>query len=285
MLTRLLADRPAVAEIARQALAIIGWRTVRDFTKTFRGMGMSSAVSISRAGGLPIPLTAAGETLLRRFESALEESSSSFTRMAIPAAAAPSAEARDLMQRRLALVEAWLEPADTNEVGRMIAGLAQVLAVQNAGQDAVSVAAGLYVSALGRYPAWAVGQVCRRYVDGLIGDRRFMPSPGEIAHEVRKLIEPQVAERARLIRALDAEVIADPDPEMAERARKAAADLAARLTMPLDDEGTATAVETPGAILDRLKAEGLGGLKLSDTTLASTRITRSASRPVETQDA
>ena len=241
---------------------------------------MTSAVSISRVGGLPVPLTAAGETLLRRFESALEENSSSFTHMAIPAAVAPSAEARDLMQRRLALVEAWLEPADTNEVGRMIAGLAQVLAVQNAGQDAVSVAAGLYVSALGRYPAWAVAQVCRRYVDGFIGDRRFMPSPGEIAHEVRKFIEPQVAERARLIRVLDAEVIPDPDPEMAEKARKAAAELADHLKRPMEE---VAAAESPGAVLDRLKAEGIGGLKLSDTTLASRRV---ASAPrAETQEA
>ena len=189
------------------------------------------------------------------------------------------------MSRRLGLVETWLAPAPQAAVIRAVGSLRQVLATQETSEEGRAIAKGLYLAALVRYPAWAVEQVCNRYVNGFLGDRKFMPSPADLAHEVRKLIEPQVAERARLIRVLDAEVIADVDPEMAERARTAAADLAARLTMPLDDERAATAVETPGAILDRLKAEGLGGLKLSDTTLASTRITRNASRPIETEDA
>lgn len=230
---------------------------------------MSNAVSISTAGRLPVPLTAAGETLLRRFESALEDSSSSFSRMAIPAAAAPSDEARALMDRRLALVESWLMPAEDEVVTRAVGALQQILATQAVGEGGRSLAKGLYLSVLARYPAWAIEQACNRFAQGFVGDRKFMPSPGDLAHEVRRLIEPQVAERARLIRVLDAEVIPDPDPTMAEKARKAAADLAVRLAMPGEEWPTPVAeAEAATNHLEHLKAQGLGGLKLSDATVA-----------------
>ncbi|ACL63205.1 DUF1376 domain-containing protein [Methylobacterium nodulans] len=144
-----------------------------------------------------------------------------------------------------------------------------VLATQAVGEGGRTLAKGLYLSVLARYPAWAIEQACNRFAQGFAGDRKFMPSPGDLAHEVRRLIEPQVAERARLSRVLDAEVIPDPDPTMAEKARKAAADLAARLAMPGEERPTPEAeAEAATNHLEQLKAQGLGGLKLSEATVA-----------------
>ncbi len=235
---------------------------------------MTSVVSVSTRPSLPVPMTAAGETLLKGFENALQENSSSFSIMAIPAAAAPSAEDRQRMDRRLGAVEAWLAPAPAEIVTRGVGSLQQVLASQAIGEDGRRIARGLYIDALARYPAWAIEQVVQQYANGHLGDRRFMPSPGDMAHEVRKLIEPQVAERARLIRILDAEVITAPaDTLSAEQQAELAQRLAeilgrAKPRIPAGEDPRAVAGPAEHG-LERLKALGMGGLQLSDAALAS----------------
>lgn len=206
-------------------------------------MTSSRAVSTTRTA-LPEPANPALEAMVGQFGNALEASSSDFRRMAIPAAAAPSAEARAVMQDRLALVEGWLAPAGVDEVDRMIGGLMQVMAASASSEDGQRIAKGLYRSVLAPLPAWAVGAACRRFLDGSTGGGTFAPTPAELANEVRSIIAKQVDERARLLRVLNAEVLPEPDPDAVAKARQAAADaVAGRLMHQQADQRRAVEVE------------------------------------------
>ena len=164
--------------------------------------------------------------------------------MAIPAAAAPSAEARAVMQDRLALVEGWLAPAGPAEVDRMIGSLMQVMAAPATGEDSQAIAKGLYRSVLAPLPAWAVGAACRRFLDGSVGGGTFAPTPAELANEVRTIITKQVDERARLLRVLDAEVLPPVDPEKEAEALQAARDaIAGKLMREQQDQRRAVEAE------------------------------------------
>ncbi|MGF3026538.1 hypothetical protein ACQVP2_27410 [Methylobacterium aquaticum] len=204
--------------------------------------------------------------MLGRFEAALVPSSD-FRRMAIPAAAAPSGEARALMRDRLALVEGWLAPAGAAEVDRMIGSLMQVMAAPATSEDSQRIALGLYRSVLAPLPAWAVGAACRRFLDGTAGGGTFAPTPAELANEVRAITAKQVDERARLMRVLDAEILPAPDPEAVERARQAAADaIAGKLMREQQDQRRAVETEEQerDAVLagPPLKAGALGSAAL-----------------------
>ncbi|MGE7416743.1 hypothetical protein [Methylobacterium tarhaniae] len=180
--------------------------------------------------------------------------------MAISAAAAPSAEARAVMQDRLALVEGWLAPAGPAEVDRMIGSLMQVMAAPATGEDSQRIALGLYRSVLAPLPAWAVAAACRRFLDGSAGGGTFAPTPAELASEVRALIAKQVDERARLLRVLNAEIL--PEPTEADRAKVAqlAADLAHSMRFPR------TSISEQE--LARVTEGGMGGLKLDRRILS-----------------
>ncbi|MGE7415463.1 hypothetical protein [Methylobacterium tarhaniae] len=215
-----------------------------------------------------MPASPALEAMVGRFGNALEASSSDFRRMAISAAAAPSAEARAVMQDRLALVEGWLAPAGPAEVDRMIGSLMQVMAAPATGEDSQKIALGLYRSVLAPMPAWAVGAACRRFLDGSAGGGTFAPTPAELANEVRALIAKQVDERARLLRVLNAEVL--PEPTEADRAKVAqlAADLARSMRFP-----RASISEQE---LARVTEGGMGGLKLDRRILSKAGVPNEA---------
>ncbi|WP_298967706.1 hypothetical protein [uncultured Methylobacterium sp.] len=166
--------------------------------------------------------------MLRRFESALQPSSD-FRRQAIPAAAAPCAKAVALMQARLERVQGWLAPAAEVEGGverisQAVGSLKLVMGSPGAGEDGVALARKLYLTTLRKLPAWAVAQAAHRFLDGKAGDKTFAPTPAQLVDETLRIIEPQIAERARLLKVLDAEVIPDPDPEMAARGLQAVAE-------------------------------------------------------------
>ena len=242
-------------------------------------MSSGRAVSTSRAA-LPVPASPALEAMVSRFGNALEASSSDFRRMAIPAAAAPSAEARAVMQDRLALVEDWLAPAGPAEVDRMIGSLMQVMAAPTGEEDGQKISVGLYRTVLAPLPAWAVGIVCRRFLDATISDGVFAPKPGQIAKEARAIIAKQVDERARLLRVLDAEILPEPDPEAVERARQAARDaIAGKLMREQQDQRRA--VEAEEAERDvvlagpPIKAGALGAMALGNA-LSSRRFRQPA---------
>ncbi len=230
-------------------------------------MSSTRAVSNSRTI-LPVPASPALEAMVGRFGNALEASSSDFRRMAISAAAAPSAEARAVMQDRLALVEGWLAPAGPAEVDRMIGSLMQVMAAPATGEDSQRIALGLYRSVLAPLPAWAIAAACRRFLDGSAGGGTFAPTPAELASEVRSLIAKQIDERARLLRVLNAEIL--PEPTQADRAKVAqlAADLARSMRFPRN------AISEQE--LARVTEGGMGGLKLDSRILSKASVSNEA---------
>lgn len=78
----------------------------------------------------------------------------------------------------------------------------------------------LYGAALREVPTWAVEDAALRYLDGRVGDRRFAPTPAQLAAEAREIIKSVTEERRKISTVLSAQVYHEPTPE--ERGRVSA---------------------------------------------------------------
>lgn len=133
---------------------------------------------------------------------------------------APSTEHRGILAARRRQLADALIPASSAAIGTMIASLRSVMPSHD-NTDPVQVVA-LYRSALSRFPEWAVGQVCRAFLEGRAGgSTTFAPTPADIASRCDALIQPHRDEQLLIGRILDAEII--PEPESDEKRAEVAA--------------------------------------------------------------
>lgn len=158
--------------------------------------------------------------IIRRYSNAMEWGANPLARSSMSSSAAPTTEHRGVLaSRRHALADALI-PASSAAIGTMIASLRSVMPSHD-NTDPVQVVA-LYRSALSRFPEWAVGQVCRAFLEGRAGgSTTFAPTPADIASRCDALVQPHRDEQILIGRILDAEII--PEPESDEKRAEVAA--------------------------------------------------------------
>lgn len=158
--------------------------------------------------------------MIRRYSNAVEWTDRVGVRSSISAPLAPTdADRRTLASRRHDLADA-LVPADSDAIGLMITSIRSVMPSHDSTDPVQQVA--LYRSALNRFPEWAIGQVCRAFLEGRAGgSTTFAPTPADIAKRCADLIAPHQQDIAQISRILDAEII--PEPESDEKRAEVAA--------------------------------------------------------------
>jgi hypothetical protein len=75
----------------------------------------------------------------------------------------------------------------------------------------------LYAAAVASFPEWAIGDACRRFIEGRAGDSRYVPSAAQLAQECRDIVQPHHEEHVKIARILTANVYHVPAPEERER--------------------------------------------------------------------
>jgi sarcosine oxidase gamma subunit len=161
------------------------------------------------------------DTTVRVFTNRLEEGSD-FRRRALPARLAPTDAQRDLMASRVAQIDRWLAPSRQAAIIRAVGMVRGAMAVPAGASDDVF---SIYVEVLRPFPEPVVEDVCRRYLDGRLGNRVYAPTPAEIAHECRLAVSDALAERGKIALILDAEVYATPTEEERQEVEAQAAAL------------------------------------------------------------
>lgn len=185
---------------------------------------MDNLPTTHRTNQPPAVATVEEREIVRRYSNQIGWDTNPLARSSMPSSVAPSTEHRQILAgRRRALADA-LVPASSAAIGTMIASLRSVMPSHD-NTDAMQQVA-LYRSALSRFPEWAVGQVCRAFLEGRAGgSTTFAPTPADIAKRCADLIAPHQQEVAQISRILDAEIIPEPESdekraEVAERVRQ-----------------------------------------------------------------
>jgi hypothetical protein len=151
----------------------------------------------------------------------LEPIPGNFRRYALSAAHEPTAEQRGMLLERRAEIDDGLLGADEATIRERVGLLRAVMASAQAGESTVALARQAFIAVLGRYPNWAVGEACTRFLDGRVGNKVYAPTPAEIAEVCRGLIADALSERARINAILDAEIYQAPsEAERAEVGRR-----------------------------------------------------------------
>lgn len=146
-------------------------------------------------------------------------------------------------------------PADSAAIGLMITSLRALMPSYDNSDPVMIVKQ--YQAALAPFPHWVLTEIYRRYRDGEVeaDKRRWMPTPGELAARCRDLMAPQVEERERIGRILNAEVRDELTPEARERIAKGLKDLAARIGSGSDAEEEARQRQLAADMRKRTDAE------------------------------
>ena len=140
------------------------------------------------------------------------EETGDFRRRALPDRLAPtSAECAEL-SRRLSVIDHSLAPAPPAAIKRAVGLVKGLMASAAIGDQSVDDVLNGYAMVLAPYPKAVVEDVCRRFLDGRLGNRVYAPTPAEIAHECRLAVADSHAERRRIMLILDAEVYKTPSP-------------------------------------------------------------------------
>lgn len=171
----------------------------------------------TRSKSSPLVPTRAMDDLIGRLMGQMTPVSAVPGLYEISDACAPSAEARGALQGRADHLASGLTAAEPEAISRCITSLGVVLPSRSTNAEAAKMELALTVEALKAFPEWAVANVCRRYLDGRLGNGRYAPTPPELAKACRELIAPFQAEAAKIQRILNAQVYREPTEE--ERAR------------------------------------------------------------------
>lgn len=175
------------------------------------------------------------DTLVRAFTNRLEEGSD-WRRRALPARLAPTDEQRQAMAVRVEQIDRWLAPSRQAAIIRAVGLVRGAMAVPTGASDEVF---SVFVEVLKPFPEPVVEDVCRKFLDGRLGNRVYAPTPAEIAHECRLSVADALAERGRIMLVLDAEVYETPSDAEREEIRQKLAEFMAE-----------TAEKSQGAIRD-----------------------------------
>lgn len=116
----------------------------------------------------------------------------------------PTAEQRGALEARKTDLEAAFIPAVETNIIKKITVLRQGFPT---GRDTdVGTVLKLYVEVLKVYPEWAIGQACRQYLNGEVGDGKFAPTPPEMAKQCSALMVSHRVQLVKINRILNAEV-------------------------------------------------------------------------------
>lgn len=209
------------------------------------------------------------DTLVRAFTNRLEEGSD-WRRRALPARLAPTDEQREVMERRVEQIDRWLAPSRQAAIVRAVGLVRGAMAVPaGASDDVFSV----FVEVLKPFPEPVVEDVCRKFLDGRLGNRVYAPTPAEIAHECRLSVADALAERGRIMLVLDAEVYDTPSDAEREEIRQKLAEFLAETGAKAQEAARDDRVTSAGtAHADRLRAQSdLSEAKARAETQSQTR--------------
>lgn len=188
----------------------------------------------------------------------------------MPTAFRPEGDERAAIRERLRGLKRLLRPAAEVEIGNAVtAFLAGFTSLRGYSDDEAVRTATEFCKKLRPYPAWAIQQACDAWDPRSTGsDPRFPPTPAELQIAVRTLVSRWQIEAGDLETILLAEM-----PQEHQLTPEQRAELDARLvgivTRQRGQQRPAVGLEAGAPDpLELLKARGLGGLKLSDTTLA-----------------
>lgn len=195
---------------------------------------MGNLSTINRKSLAPATVTPAVRSLTLRFSSALDWNDNALARSSISSQVAPTdTDRRTLAGRQREIADALI-PADTDAVGLMITSLRSVMPSHDNSDPQQQVM--MYRSALAKFPEWAIGQVCRAFLEGRAGgSTTFAPTPADIASRCQALITPHVEEAEQIARILTAEVRYDPTEEERQRVYDGLKALAARIGLQDND--------------------------------------------------
>lgn len=141
-----------------------------------------------------------------------------------------------MMASRVEQIDRWLAPSRQAAIIRAVGLVRGAMAVPaGASDDVFSV----FVEVLKPFPEPVVEDVCRKFLDGRLGNRVYAPTPAEIAHECRLSVADALAERGRIMLVLDAEVYDTPSDAEREEIRQKLAEFMAE-----------TAAKSQGAVRD-----------------------------------
>lgn len=210
------------------------------------------------------------DSLIRAFTNRLEEGSD-WRRRALPARLAPTEEQRELMVRRVEQIDRWLAPSRQAAIVRAVGLVRGAMAVPaGSGDDVFSV----FVEVLRPFPEPVVEDVCRKFLDGRLGNRVYAPTPAEIAHECRLSVADALAERGRIMLVLDAEVYDTPSEAEREEIQRKLAEFIAETGAKsqaavrdgkLNENGSDNATRLKAlAELEARKAKGLSDQGMED---------------------
>lgn len=156
------------------------------------------------------------------------------------------------------------------EIGDAItAFLAGFTSMRSYSDEQAALTATEFCKKLQPYPAWAIQQACDGWdPQASSSDPRFPPTPAQLQIAVRAVVRPWQVEAGALETILLAQALQEHQlaPEQRAELDGRLAEIVARQKgQHRPAAGIEAAAPDP---LELLKARGLGGVKLSDTTLA-----------------
>ena len=120
-----------------------------------------------------------------------------------------------------------MEPIGERGAMRELAALFAVMAIRNASEDEASALMAVYAADLGELPAFALAEACRAYRRGILGDGKWLPTPGEIYQAAVRAVEGPAKECRAILSILSAkistpQISAERKREIIEQTRLAA---------------------------------------------------------------
>lgn len=131
----------------------------------------------------------------------------------IIAANAPTMAERDMLQSRVAAIDAVLAPGDPRNMTAPILKCFVALASRSGDGMDLQTRAAVFAQVLQGSSQWAVEQACADFCDGRAGDGKWAPTAAEINQRVGVLVSPWQIERKRIVDVLEAKVVDKPDKE------------------------------------------------------------------------
>lgn len=192
----------------------------------------------------------------------------------MPAAYRPEGEERTAIRGRLVDLKGALRPAEPVEIGEAVtAFLSGFTSLRGYSVEDAQATAAEFCKKLAAYPAWAIRQACDGWDPRAAGgDPRFPPTPAQLQDAVKAVLRPwqhEAGDLEAILRAKAPEPVAltaEQQTELAQRLAEIAGRAKPRIPAGEDPRAVAGPAEHG---LKRLKAQGLGGLQLSDAALAS----------------
>ncbi len=190
---------------------------------------MTALVEQRSSPNLPSYLTPAVDHELRVCVSRLiPPISASLNRYSIEAFDAPSGSTRQALSIRRDNLDRWLQPAGMTEANKAYNGLVASMATATVDDETAVREMQGFIEATARLPLFALTAACTAFRNGVIGDGKWMPKPGQICIEAGKRVADLAKERREIHAVLTAEVKAlRPDNDLRARNLSDAAALVA----------------------------------------------------------